>query len=200
MPRRRRPTSTNSRSPIREHGRLRRPRRQAWCTSRLTSPVDDALLSASVDGSIAGSVELHETMTMDDDGHHHGGGSDEESGDTTGTSGAAAMTMEPVDRIELPADETVSARTGRPPRDAGRPGRSARGRRHLHPDAHLRRGRRTRRARRRSRRRLKVATTDRVATRSHSAAVSQRRCRLPRRRVPQIVDGYISRTTDTPAA
>lgn len=78
----------------------------------LTSPVDDALVSASVDPSIAGAVELHETMSMDGDadGHGHGDGSDDESDATVDP--AAPMTMEPVDRIELPADETVSLEPG----------------------------------------------------------------------------------------
>lgn len=81
----------------------------------LTSPVDDALVSASVDPSIAGAVELHETMTMDGDagGHQHGGGSDDESDATSATvDPAAPMTMEPVEQIELPADETVSLEPG----------------------------------------------------------------------------------------
>jgi periplasmic copper chaperone A len=74
----------------------------------LTSPVDDALLSATIDPSIAVAVELHETMTMggEDGEHQHGGGSD----DTVDPS--APMTMEPVDRIELTAGETVSLEPG----------------------------------------------------------------------------------------
>ena len=81
----------------------------------LTSPVDDALLSASVDPAVAGSVELHETMSMDGDaGGHHGGDDDDQAdGESTATvDPAAPMTMEPVDRIELPADETVSLEPG----------------------------------------------------------------------------------------
>ena len=78
----------------------------------LTSPIDDALVSATVDPAIAGAVELHETMSMDGDsgGHQHGGGSDDESDDTVDP--AAPMTMEPVEQIELPADETVSLEPG----------------------------------------------------------------------------------------
>ncbi len=79
----------------------------------LTSPVDDALVSASVEPTIAGAVELHETMSMggDGDGHQDGGQSDDEESDAT-VDPVAPMTMEPVDRIELPADDTVSLEPG----------------------------------------------------------------------------------------
>jgi copper(I)-binding protein len=83
----------------------------------LTSPIDDTLVSATVDPAIAGAVELHETMSMDgdSDGHQHGGDSHDESHDesTAATADPATpMTMEPVEQIELPADETVSLEPG----------------------------------------------------------------------------------------
>ncbi len=82
----------------------------------ITSPVADALVSATVESTIAGAVELHETMSMDGDagGHQHGGQSDDESHDEPAvTMGPEQpMTMEPVDQIELPADETVSLEPG----------------------------------------------------------------------------------------
>ena len=86
----------------------------------LTSPIDDALVSATVEPAIAGAVELHETMSMDGDssGHQHGGGSDDESEDESEDESsatvypAAPMTMEPVEQIDLPADETVSLEPG----------------------------------------------------------------------------------------
>jgi copper(I)-binding protein len=82
----------------------------------LTSPIDDALVSATVEPAIAGAVELHETMSMDGDsgGHQHGGGSDDESEDESSATvdPAAPMTMEPVEQIDLPADETVSLEPG----------------------------------------------------------------------------------------
>lgn len=75
----------------------------------LTSPVDDSLVSASVEPNIAGGVELHETMSMDGDGGGHHGGDDES---TATVDPSAPMTMEPVERIDLPADETVSLEPG----------------------------------------------------------------------------------------
>lgn len=74
----------------------------------LTSTADDALVSASVDASIAGTVELHETKMVD-------------MGDSTattaadamaGTTMAPAMEMVPVDEIALPAGEAVALAPG----------------------------------------------------------------------------------------
>jgi copper(I)-binding protein len=72
----------------------------------LTSTVDDQLVGASVDASIAGTVELHETRMAE---------TDTSTMDTTGMSTAdtaPAMEMVPVDAIELPAGEVVELAPG----------------------------------------------------------------------------------------
>lgn len=62
---------------------------------------DDALTAASVDASVAGEVEIHETVaTMPSDGGM---------GDA---SGEAMMEMRPVDEIAIPAGETVALEPG----------------------------------------------------------------------------------------
>ena len=94
----------------------------------ITSSVDDALVGASVDASIAGTVEIHETtmaegdmsddtmamsddtMAMSDDTMAMSDDTMAMSDDTMG--GAGAMTMRPVDQIELPAGETVNLKPG----------------------------------------------------------------------------------------
>jgi copper(I)-binding protein len=63
----------------------------------------DALVGASVPPSVAGKVELHETVAA---------GGDMAGGDMAGGDMAGAMTMRPVSRIELPAGETVSLAPG----------------------------------------------------------------------------------------
>jgi copper(I)-binding protein len=73
--------------------------------------VDDALVGVSVDASLAGKAELHETTaaddTMDDDGVGEGSGS------TMGDDmGGGMMQMQPVDEIPVPAGETVSLEPG----------------------------------------------------------------------------------------
>ena len=104
----------------------------------ITAAEDDMLTSASVDASVAGKVEIHETvpadgatgmtgatgmsgmggdadMTTTTAMHDHGMG---ESGATGPTgmgddhSGMGAMTMRPVDGIELPAGESVELKPG----------------------------------------------------------------------------------------
>lgn len=67
----------------------------------LTAADGDSLLSASVDPSIASSVEVHETVSAD------GMTDDTMDGEMEG-----AMTMQPVDSIELPAGDTVSLEPG----------------------------------------------------------------------------------------
>jgi copper(I)-binding protein len=66
--------------------------------------VDDALVDVTVDPSVAGRAELHETVAAP--GPTAGGpmGSDATS--------PGMMTMQPVDRIEVPAGETVSLEPG----------------------------------------------------------------------------------------
>lgn len=57
---------------------------------KITSPTDDALVGASVDASIAGMVEIHETVMAEDD----------------------SMKMQHVDKIDLPAGEAVELKPG----------------------------------------------------------------------------------------
>ena len=76
----------------------------------VTSSADDALVKASVDPSVAGTVELHETRMVE------GGMTDTTMAgmDTTETTmpGMGAMEMVPVDKIELPAGEAVALAPG----------------------------------------------------------------------------------------
>ena len=91
----------------------------------LTAASDDALVGASVDPSIAGTVEIHETVIADDDSSSMESSDDMttttamSSDDMTTTTamgdddeGMGTMTMQPVDSIELPAGETVSLEPG----------------------------------------------------------------------------------------
>lgn len=100
---------------------------------------DDELVGASVDASVAGTVELHETVTeaggdemdMADDASEDGtdmaddaeSGEDEHSDDTTADDttadetddmdhGDGTMSMQPVDGIEVPAGEEVVLEPG----------------------------------------------------------------------------------------
>ena len=76
----------------------------------VTSSADDALVKASVDPSVAGTVELHETRMVE------GGMTDTTMAgmDMTETTmpGMGAMEMVPVDKIELPAGEAVALAPG----------------------------------------------------------------------------------------
>lgn len=78
-----------------------------------TGDSDDALIGAAVDPGIAATVEIHETVTMDsDDG---GMGSDTTMGDMgtdTTMEGGGMMTMQPVERIDIPAGGSVSLEPG----------------------------------------------------------------------------------------
>lgn len=94
----------------------------------ITSPVDDALVGASVPTSVAGTTEIHETVPADDSGSGDMastttamGSSDmstttamgsSDMSTTTAMGGSDAMTMKPVDSIELPAGETVKLEPG----------------------------------------------------------------------------------------
>lgn len=62
----------------------------------LTAPADDALVSAAVDSTVAGTVEIHETMMAD-------GGEDD---------GTGEMQMAPVESLPLPAGEAVNLEPG----------------------------------------------------------------------------------------
>lgn len=74
----------------------------------------DELLSAAVDASVAGTVELHEVVMSGGDGHSM---TDETSGhsmtdNSTGHSMAGEMKMQKVDKISLSAGETVTLKPG----------------------------------------------------------------------------------------
>lgn len=69
----------------------------------ITSPVDDKLLTAAVDPTIAGMVQIHETVMATADTAM--GGSDT-------TMAGGAMTMQPVEFIELPAGVAVEMKPG----------------------------------------------------------------------------------------
>ena len=93
---------------------------------------DDALLSASVEPSVAGKVELHETTAAMTDGTGmtgttamNGSGMTDDTGMTTtsmmtdgtgmtGTTmaGSGMMQMKPVDRVPVPAGETAALKPG----------------------------------------------------------------------------------------
>lgn len=91
----------------------------------LTNPgvEDDALIEASVDPSIAATVELHETTAdsggdsgMDDSGTDASGmdeGSDPtEAAESSEGEGSEMMTMSPVSEIVVPSGETVALEPG----------------------------------------------------------------------------------------
>ena len=90
----------------------------------ITSPVDDALVGASVPTSVAATTEIHETVAADDSkmsSTTEAMGGDTEMttttamGDSTETTmgeGSESMTMQPVDSIELPAGEAVELKPG----------------------------------------------------------------------------------------
>lgn len=80
----------------------------------ITADADDALVGASVDQSIAAVVELHETAEMDMDDDMGGDADDGDMGDDMEGEGHGdgMMSMSPVDRIDLPADETVVLEPG----------------------------------------------------------------------------------------
>lgn len=77
-----------------------------------TGDGDDALIGAAVDPGIAATVEIHETVTMESDGG--GMGSDTTMGGmgTDTTMGGGMMTMQPVERIDIPAGGSVSLEPG----------------------------------------------------------------------------------------
>ena len=83
----------------------------------LTSSKDDALLSVEVDASVAKTAEVHETVMASSSDTTMAGSM---GSDTTAMGGAmgsdasapAAMTMQPVDKVELPAGETVELKPG----------------------------------------------------------------------------------------
>ncbi len=78
----------------------------------ITSPTDDRLVGASVDGSIAGRAEVHEVV-MADGAMDDASGDDEMSDDSTDHSALeGTMTMQQVEAIELPAGGPVALEPG----------------------------------------------------------------------------------------
>jgi periplasmic copper chaperone A len=95
-----------------------------------TGELDDALVGASVDISVAGVTEIHETKPVGDDGDGTDGGDGMDGGTDDGDGmdggsddgdrmdggdgmdGGGMMEMRPVDRIEVPAGETVALEPG----------------------------------------------------------------------------------------
>jgi copper(I)-binding protein len=74
-----------------------------------TGDTDDALVGVSVDESVAGRSELHETVAADG----AMGSETTMAGDmTAGTAGSEMMTMQPVDEILVPAGGSVSLEPG----------------------------------------------------------------------------------------
>jgi copper(I)-binding protein len=97
----------------------------------ITSPVDDALVGASVPDDIAGTVEIHETVMADDsdmsgdmgddasgemgdDANDEMGEGDGMGDDVNDDMGGdmGSMTMQEVESVELPAGETVVLEPG----------------------------------------------------------------------------------------
>lgn len=73
---------------------------------------DDALIGASVDASIAGTVELHETTSDGGEGMEgEDSGDGMEAPDST-EEGTGMMSMSPVEEIAVPAGETVVLEPG----------------------------------------------------------------------------------------
>lgn len=83
---------------------------------------DDALIGGSVDPSIAARVEVHETVPTDEATEGGGAGDMGDMGNTTTTagmdgmdempSGMDGMTMQPIERLELPAGEEIALEPG----------------------------------------------------------------------------------------
>ncbi len=73
----------------------------------LTAAQDDALVGASVDASVAAAVQIHATTMAGHDTAGHGSSSGSGSATTTG-----AMSMKPVERIELPKGKPVTLEPG----------------------------------------------------------------------------------------
>lgn len=77
---------------------------------------DGALVGVTVDAAVAGRAEIHETVAVEGDtttgmpGQMPG--STEGQGGTDGSMGGGMMEMRPVDRVEIPAGETVSFEPG----------------------------------------------------------------------------------------
>ncbi len=78
----------------------------------ITSPIDDELVGASVPTDIAGTTEIHETVMADEGEASTTEAMGDDDTSTTEMGGGDAMTMRPVESIELPAGETVKLAPG----------------------------------------------------------------------------------------
>ncbi len=76
----------------------------------ITSPVDDVLMGASVDASIAGSVELHEMVMASDDMMM--GNDDMDHSSMSGNDMEGEMKMQQVMEIALPAGTALELKPG----------------------------------------------------------------------------------------
>lgn len=94
-----------------------------YMTIQNNGSADDALLGASVDASVAGTVEVHETTTATSDTGMATGTSDAMHPGTTAAMGDGTMAsgsmpggdmmqMRPVDRVDIPAGEQVALEPG----------------------------------------------------------------------------------------
>lgn len=82
---------------------------------QVTSSDADRLIGASVDPSVAGTVELHETVMVDGDMSGDASSGEDASREESGggmDAGSGAMTMQQVAGIDLPAGETVALEPG----------------------------------------------------------------------------------------
>jgi periplasmic copper chaperone A len=83
---------------------------------QITAAEADALVSASVDASVAGTVEIHEVVPADgamtDDSMGDHSMSDDSMSDDSMAEGMGAMMMQEIEELTLPAGDTVSLEPG----------------------------------------------------------------------------------------
>ncbi len=83
---------------------------------QITSAEADSLVSASVDASVAGTVEIHEVVpadgSMSDDSMTDDSMGDHSMSDDSMADGMGAMMMQEIEALALPAGETVSLEPG----------------------------------------------------------------------------------------
>jgi len=77
---------------------------------QISSETDDVLIGASVDASIAGTVEIHETRMVE--GHSEDDAMEDDAMEDDAMDMSDVMEMVEVGRIELPAGENVSLEPG----------------------------------------------------------------------------------------
>lgn len=75
----------------------------------ITAGADDKLVGASVESTVAGKVEIHETVMVTEGTSMESKGTEMA---TSGTGMSPAMTMRPVQSIELPAGTAVELKPG----------------------------------------------------------------------------------------